>query len=105
MYRSLLQWPQCLDCLGVHKFPSKSQSDDVKSSFAAADKPKLQEQIWLKSDSAAVILSSYTNPKVFVDLLHLKANRFGFIRLTVTNVYLMVCSIRLYVDDSQFFKS
>lgn len=32
------------------------------------------------TDSVAAISSSYTNPKIFVDLLHLKDNRFGFIR-------------------------
>lgn len=50
-------------------------------------------------DSVAAVSSSYTNPKVFVDL-PLKENRFGFIRWQLTNIYLMSCSINFYADDS-----
>jgi len=32
------------------------------------------------SDSLAAVSSSYTNTKIFADLLQLKDNRFGFIR-------------------------
>lgn len=59
---------------GVHKFPCKSQGDNAKVVLLQLTNQSCENRIVEVPDSVAAVSSSYTSPKVFVDL-PLKDNR------------------------------
>lgn len=61
--RSVFQWPQCLDCLGIHKFPRKSQGDNAKLVLLQLTNRSCGNSMVEVPDSEAAVSSSYPSPK------------------------------------------